>query len=110
MQCGLEGAEPCQHPALDQVPAEDAEEDEQHAGGHQVAQRDTRLRPDRFPVANCRADAELAAAVSNQGGLGGIGSLFRTTAAIMRDIEVVKGWDYPALLDLIFESDHVISW
>jgi len=35
--------------------------------------------------------AELAAAVSNQGGLGGIGSLFRTTAAIKRDIEVVKG-------------------
>jgi NAD(P)H-dependent flavin oxidoreductase YrpB (nitropropane dioxygenase family) len=35
--------------------------------------------------------AELAAAVSNQGGLGGIGSLFRTTAAIKRDIEAVKG-------------------
>jgi nitronate monooxygenase/enoyl-[acyl-carrier protein] reductase II len=34
--------------------------------------------------------AELAAAVSNQGGLGGIGSLFRTTAAIKRDIDVVK--------------------
>jgi enoyl-[acyl-carrier protein] reductase II len=34
--------------------------------------------------------AELAAAVSNQGGLGGIGSLFRTTAAIKRDIDVVR--------------------
>jgi enoyl-[acyl-carrier protein] reductase II len=34
--------------------------------------------------------AELAASVSNQGGLGGIGSLFRTTAAIKRDIDVVK--------------------
>jgi len=34
--------------------------------------------------------AEFAAAVSNQGGLGGIGSLFRTTAAIKRDIDVVR--------------------
>lgn len=34
--------------------------------------------------------AEFAAAVSNHGGLGGIGSLFRTTAAIMRDIDVVQ--------------------
>ena len=34
--------------------------------------------------------AEFAAAVSNQGGLGGIGSLFRTTAAIKRDIDVVQ--------------------
>ena len=33
--------------------------------------------------------AEFAAAVSNQGGLGGIGSLFRTTAAIKRDIDIV---------------------
>jgi len=33
---------------------------------------------------------EFAAAVSNQGGLGGIGSLFRTTAAIKRDIDVVR--------------------
>src|SRR2546421_4366021 len=33
--------------------------------------------------------AEFAAAVSNQGGLGGIGSLFRTTAAIKRDIDMV---------------------
>ncbi|MBI2207025.1 MAG: nitronate monooxygenase [Candidatus Rokubacteria bacterium] len=30
--------------------------------------------------------AEFAAAVSNQGGLGGIGTLFRTAAAIKRDI------------------------
>ena len=42
------------------------------------------------PMGSCTS-AELAAAVSNQGGLGGIGSLFRTTAAIMRDIEVMKG-------------------
>src|SRR4029450_3164068 len=34
--------------------------------------------------------AEFAAAVSNQGGLGGIGSLFRTTGAIKRDIDVVQ--------------------
>lgn len=34
--------------------------------------------------------AEFAAAVSNQGGLGGIGTLFRTTAAIKRDIDVVR--------------------
>ena len=34
--------------------------------------------------------AEFAATVSNQGGLGGIGSLFRTTAAIKRDIDVVR--------------------
>jgi nitronate monooxygenase/enoyl-[acyl-carrier protein] reductase II len=41
------------------------------------------------PMGSCTS-AELAAAVSNQGGLGGIGSLFRTTAAIKRDIDVVK--------------------
>jgi nitronate monooxygenase/enoyl-[acyl-carrier protein] reductase II len=34
--------------------------------------------------------AELAAAVSNEGGLGGIGSLFRSTAAVKRDIDMVK--------------------
>ena len=34
--------------------------------------------------------AEFAAAVCNQGGLGGIGSLFRTTAAIKRDIDEVR--------------------
>jgi enoyl-[acyl-carrier protein] reductase II len=34
--------------------------------------------------------AEFAAAVSNHGGLGGIGSLFRTTTAIKRDIDVVR--------------------
>jgi len=34
--------------------------------------------------------AEFTAAVSNEGGLGGIGSLFRTTAAIKRDIDVVR--------------------
>jgi nitronate monooxygenase/enoyl-[acyl-carrier protein] reductase II len=34
--------------------------------------------------------AEFAAAVSNEGGLGGIGSLFRTTDAIKRDIDTVR--------------------
>jgi enoyl-[acyl-carrier protein] reductase II len=34
--------------------------------------------------------AEFAAAVSNEGGLGGIGSLFRTTAAIKRDLDMVQ--------------------
>jgi NAD(P)H-dependent flavin oxidoreductase YrpB (nitropropane dioxygenase family) len=34
--------------------------------------------------------AELAAAVSNAGGLGGIGSLFRSTAAVKRDIDVAR--------------------
>jgi enoyl-[acyl-carrier protein] reductase II len=41
------------------------------------------------PMGTCTS-AELAAAVSNNGGLGGIGSLFRTTAAVKRDIDVVK--------------------
>jgi nitronate monooxygenase/enoyl-[acyl-carrier protein] reductase II len=41
------------------------------------------------PMGTCTS-GELAAAVSNNGGLGGIGSLFRTTAAIKRDIDVVS--------------------
>jgi nitronate monooxygenase/enoyl-[acyl-carrier protein] reductase II len=41
------------------------------------------------PMGSCTS-AELAAAVSNEGGLGGIGSLFRTTEAIKRDIDMVK--------------------
>ncbi|HXX52795.1 MAG TPA: nitronate monooxygenase [Xanthobacteraceae bacterium] len=41
------------------------------------------------PMGTCTS-AELAAAVSNAGGLGGIGTLFRTTAAVKRDIEVVR--------------------
>jgi len=41
------------------------------------------------PMGTCTS-AELAAAVSNEGGLGGIGSLFRTTAAVKRDIDVVR--------------------
>src|SRR5215470_8042419 len=36
------------------------------------------------------SSGEFAAAVSNQGGLGSIGSLNRTTAAVKRDIDVVK--------------------
>jgi enoyl-[acyl-carrier protein] reductase II len=36
------------------------------------------------------SSGEFAAAVSNQGGLGSIGSLFRTSAAVKRDIDVVK--------------------
>jgi len=41
------------------------------------------------PMGSCTS-GELAAAVSNRGGLGGVGSLFRTTAAIKRDIDVVR--------------------
>jgi nitronate monooxygenase/enoyl-[acyl-carrier protein] reductase II len=41
------------------------------------------------PMGSCTS-AEFAAAVSNGGGLGGIGSLFRTTAAVKRDIDLVK--------------------
>ncbi len=41
------------------------------------------------PMGTCTS-AELAAAVSNAGGLGGVGSLFRATAAVKRDIDVVK--------------------
>ena len=41
------------------------------------------------PMGTCTS-AELAAAVSNAGGLGGIGSLFRATAAVRRDIDVVR--------------------
>jgi enoyl-[acyl-carrier protein] reductase II len=41
------------------------------------------------PMGTCTS-AELAAAVSNEGGLGGIGTLFRTTAAVKRDIDVVR--------------------
>src|SRR5579863_10369708 len=41
------------------------------------------------PMGTCTS-AELAAAVSNEGGLGGIGSLFRPTASVKRDIDVVK--------------------
>src|SRR2546429_1054104 len=41
------------------------------------------------PMGTCTS-AELAAAVSNEGGLGGVGSLFRTTAAIKRDIDLVR--------------------
>jgi len=41
------------------------------------------------PMGTCTS-AELAAAVSNEGGLGGIGTLLRTTAAIKRDIDMVR--------------------
>ena len=41
------------------------------------------------PMGTCTS-AEFAAAVSNAGGLGGIGSLFRSTAAVKRDIDVVR--------------------
>ncbi len=42
------------------------------------------------PMGAGATSAEFAAAVSNQGGLGGIGSLFRTTEAIKRDIDMVR--------------------
>jgi enoyl-[acyl-carrier protein] reductase II len=41
------------------------------------------------PMGTCTS-AELAAAVSNAGGLGGIGTLFRSFAAIKRDIDTAK--------------------
>lgn len=41
------------------------------------------------PMGTCTS-AELAAAVSNAGGLGGIGSLFRSTVAVKRDIDTVR--------------------
>jgi enoyl-[acyl-carrier protein] reductase II len=41
------------------------------------------------PMGTCTS-AELAAAVSNAGGLGGIGTLFRSFAAIKRDIDLLK--------------------
>jgi enoyl-[acyl-carrier protein] reductase II len=46
--------------------------------------------------------AEFAAAVSNQGGLGGIGSLFRTTAAVKHDIDKVRD-----LTDRPYAINHV---
>jgi enoyl-[acyl-carrier protein] reductase II len=42
------------------------------------------------PMGTCTS-AEFAATVSNEGGLGGIGTLTRTTAAIKRDIDAIKG-------------------
>ncbi|MFY9837758.1 MAG: nitronate monooxygenase [Xanthobacteraceae bacterium] len=41
------------------------------------------------PMGTCTS-AELAAAVSNAGGLGGIGTLFRATAAVKRDIDTIR--------------------
>jgi enoyl-[acyl-carrier protein] reductase II len=43
------------------------------------------------PMGAGGTSAELAAAVSNNGGLGGIGTLFRTTGDIRRDIDTVRG-------------------
>jgi len=42
------------------------------------------------PMGAGGTSAELAAAVSNHGGLGGIGTLFREPGAIRRDIDVVR--------------------
>ena len=42
------------------------------------------------PMGAAATSAEFAAAISNLGGLGGIGTLFRATEAIKRDIDVVK--------------------
>src|SRR5487761_144107 len=41
------------------------------------------------PMGTCTS-AELAAAVSNEGGLGGIGTLFRSVTAVKRDIDTVR--------------------
>ena len=53
------------------------------------------------PMGTCTS-AELAAAVSNEGGLGGIGSLFRPTGAVKRDIDVVK-----TLTNRAFAINHI---
>ena len=53
------------------------------------------------PMGTCTS-AELAAAVSNAGGLGGIGSLFRSTAAVKRDIDTMK-----ALTTKPFAINHI---
>jgi len=53
------------------------------------------------PMGTCTS-AELAAAVSNEGGLGGIGTLFRSLAAIKRDIDVVR-----TLTDRPFAINHI---
>jgi enoyl-[acyl-carrier protein] reductase II len=46
--------------------------------------------------------AEFAAAVSNQGGLGSVGSLFRATDAVKRDIDVL-----PTLTNRNFAINHI---
>jgi NAD(P)H-dependent flavin oxidoreductase YrpB (nitropropane dioxygenase family) len=46
--------------------------------------------------------AEFAAAVSNQGGLGSIGSLFRPTDAVRRDIDLL-----PTLTTRSFAINHI---
>jgi len=53
------------------------------------------------PMGTCTS-AELAAAVSNEGGLGGIGPLFRPTAAVRRDIDVVQ-----TLTNRAFAINHI---
>jgi enoyl-[acyl-carrier protein] reductase II len=53
------------------------------------------------PMGTCTS-AEFAAAVSNAGGLGGIGSLFRSTAAVKRDIDVVR-----RLMSRPFAINHI---
>lgn len=53
------------------------------------------------PMGTCTS-AELAAAVSNEGGLGGIGTLFRPTAAVRRDIDVVQ-----TLTNRAFAINHI---
>jgi nitronate monooxygenase/enoyl-[acyl-carrier protein] reductase II len=46
--------------------------------------------------------AEFAAAVSNQGGLGSVGSLFRTSDAVKRDIDIL-----PTLTNRNFAINHI---
>ena len=54
------------------------------------------------PMGAGATNAEFAAAVSNQGGLGGIGSLFRTTEDIKRDIDML-----PRLTNRHFAINHI---
>ena len=46
--------------------------------------------------------AEFAAAVSNQGGLGSVGSLFRPTEAVKREIDLL-----PTLTNRNFAINHI---
>jgi NAD(P)H-dependent flavin oxidoreductase YrpB (nitropropane dioxygenase family) len=55
------------------------------------------------PMGTCTS-AELAAAVSNEGGLGRIGSLFRPTAAVKRDIDAVRN-----LTSRPFAINHILQ-
>src|ERR1035438_7768219 len=62
------------------------------------------------PMGTCTS-AEFAAAVSNEGGLGGIGSLFRSTAAVKRDIDMAS-WSFNQAVALTdkYYTEHPEDW